>query len=107
MQNFCKILLLFYRPLLVWNLLFSVTGFSGILLYGAGFTGVFFIIKLLGYTSSVWFQYYFSNKTFYYYRNAGYTVRSLYLYVFLVDILANLIFIGFYLAFLSCCHVKS
>ncbi len=107
MQNLYKLLLLFYRPLFVWNLLFTIAAYLGISLYGIGFLGVSFFIKLLGYISSVWFQYYFSNKTYYYYRNAGYTIRSLYAYVFLSDFLFYLMMIGFYLVFLSCCHVKS
>lgn len=107
MQNLRFILFQFYKPLFFWNLLFFGAAFTGISLYGAGFLGVGLIIKALGYASSVWFQYYFSNKTHDYYRNAGYTIRKLYTYVFSFDILVYLIAVGFYLKLGSFHHVKS
>ncbi len=107
MQNFRFILFQFYKPLFFWNLLFSGAAFIGITLYDAGFLGVSFIIKALGYASSIWFQYYFSNQTYYYFRNAGYLIRKLYAYVFLFDILVYLIAVSFYLTLGYFYHVKS
>lgn len=107
MQNFRLILFQFYKPLFFWNLLFSVAAFAGITLYGTSFLGVSFIMKALGYASSVWFQYYFSNKNHYYYRNAGYLIRKLYAYVFSFDIVVYLIAVGFYLTLASSHYVKS
>ncbi len=107
MQKHLLILFQFYKPLFLWNLLFSGAAFTGITLYGAGFLGISFIVKVLGYASSVWFQYYFSNKTHYYYRNAGYSIRKLYAYVFLFDIVVYLIAVSFYLTLGSFPDVKS
>lgn len=85
MQKLWKLVFLFWRPLFVWNSLFSLVAFWGVFIYGAGFLGAGLLIKLFGYTSSVYFQYHFSNKNNYYYLNAGYAIWKMYLYTFLSD----------------------
>jgi hypothetical protein len=78
MHNLRKLLLQFYRPLFLWNMLFSVAGLFDIFMNGISQLIASFVIKLVGYVFAIGFQYYFSNRVYFYYRNAGYAVRRLY-----------------------------
>jgi len=91
MQKLPTLLIQFYRPLLLWNLLFSCAGFAFVNIYGAAETVNSLFIKGIGYLSSVGFQYYFSANKFYYYRNAGYSLRKLYPLVFALDLIVYLL----------------
>jgi len=98
MQNLFKLLFWFYRPVFLWNFLFALAGYIGISQFGAGFIGVFFLIKLLGYASSIFFQHYFSNRNdYYYYRNNGFEIRKMYLYAFLIDFFIYTLLLVLYL----------
>lgn len=85
MRNLCVLLYQFYRPLFLWNLLLSGAGITFLFIYGTGYLLVSFSFKYLGYASAVALQYMFSANEYYYYRNAGYAVRRLYVYTFLID----------------------
>jgi len=52
-----------------------------------GYVITSFFIKFIGYASSVGIQNYFSAKEFYYYRNAGYSIKRMYSYAFLIDLI--------------------
>jgi hypothetical protein len=93
MQNLRILLFQFYRPLFLWNMLFSIAGLFDIFLNGIGQLIATFFIKLVGYGFAIGFQYYFSNQTYFYYRNAGYAVRRLYGYTFLFDFLLYLLLV--------------
>lgn len=97
-----KLILLFWRPLFIWNLLFSIAGFKGILMYGLGFSGFGLMFKLIGYGSSVYFQHHFSSKTNYYYLNIGYAIWKMYLYIFTADIFFYAIAVSLYFAIERC-----
>ncbi|MGI4806458.1 MAG: hypothetical protein ACRYFL_16940 [Janthinobacterium lividum] len=84
---------------MIWNLLFSLASFWGILLHGFGFFGVGMFIKLLGYSAAVYFQHHFSNEKTYFYLNAGYSIRKMYGYTFLADFCSYLILLIFYFKF--------
>lgn len=107
MQNLRLLLFQFYKPLLVLNLLFTGAAFMDIYINGIGQLGGSCFIKTAGYLTCIGFQYYFSNKTYFYFRNSGYTVRSLYFYTFLFDFLIYLIIIIIYFSFLNYFNVKS
>jgi hypothetical protein len=55
-----------------------------------------YIFKLMGYGLAAGFQYIYqnANRTFFYFRNAGYSIDSLYIYSFTSDALAYGIFIS-------------
>lgn len=54
-----------------------------------------YIFKLMGYGLAAGFQYIYqnANRTFFYFRNAGYNISSLYIYSFTADAVAYGIFI--------------
>lgn len=87
MLKLWKVVFLFWRPLLLWNILFSIPAFAGMYLYGLGFFGVGLLIKLIGYASSVYFQHHFSGEKKYYFLNMGYATWKLYLYTFILDLI--------------------
>ena len=107
MKNFRLILFQFYKPLFLWNIIFSLVGIFDLYINDIGQLAATFFIKFTGYASCIFFQNYFSNKTYYYYRNTGFAVRSLYIYVFLFDFFIYLIMVVLYFIYLFCCHVKS
>ncbi|MDN5287486.1 MAG: hypothetical protein JWR38_3760 [Mucilaginibacter sp.] len=77
----------FYRSLLLWHATISLVCIYYIHQHKLTiFASVF--LKLASYGFAVGYQHYnFSaNKTFFYFRNAGYTIRRLYLYMFSIDI---------------------
>jgi hypothetical protein len=78
----------FYKSLLLWNVTISLVCIYYIHQHDVTIPASLFL-KLLSYGFAVGYQHYnFSvNKTFFYFRNAGYTIRSLYLYMFSIDIL--------------------
>ncbi len=90
---------LFWRPLFVWNIIFSGVSFWGIFLYDFGFFGVGFIIKLLGYAGAVYFQRHFSHEKKYFYLNAGQSINKLYAFVFAADFCLYLLLIICYFKF--------
>ena len=99
MQKFWKLVLLFWRPLFVWNIVISLASLSGILTYGLGFLGAGVIIKLIGYTAATYLQQQFSNQKNYYYLNAGYSIRKMYGCTFLIDFCLYLLAVYSYIKF--------
>ena len=93
MQNLRVLLYQFYRPLFLWNFLLSCAGIAFLFIYGTEFLLVSFSFKYVGYASAVALQYMFSANEYYYYRNAGYTVRRLYAYTFVVDFVFYLLLV--------------
>jgi hypothetical protein len=77
----------FYKPLLSFNILFTLICFYGVVKNGSEFIALILPIKIMGYACILGYQYYFSNNTYFYFRNAGYRVRRLYIYVLSLDIL--------------------
>jgi hypothetical protein len=101
MQRFWVLCLQFYKPFWWYHLLFSAIGLSIIAHKGAiaFLTTVFF--KIAGYASAAAYQYYFNENVYYYYRNAGYTVRKLYICTTATDFLVFLLFTAL------CLYLKS
>ena len=87
MKNPGTILLHFNRTLITWNLFVSLTCIYYIDKDEITIGNAYFF-KQLSYLLVVGFQHYnYSiNKTFFYFRNAGYSIRRLYIYSFLIDI---------------------
>jgi hypothetical protein len=86
----------FYRPILLWNWIFSICGVIFLIKNGFSAIGMSFLIKFTGYGSSLGYQYFMANKSYFYFRNAGYSVRRMYAYVFSVDILIYIVLIVLY-----------
>jgi hypothetical protein len=90
----------FYKPLLVCNLVFSI-----ICIYDLSHTGLWFIpntigIKIVGYGVTVLYKHYFSNKSYIYFLNAGYSIKKMYSYVFAIDFVI-------YLAMVVCLYITN
>lgn len=86
----------FYRPLWLFNIAFTVIGLLFIMKYGLGTISNSLLIKLAGYFASALYQFYMANKSYYYFRNAGYSVRRMYAYVFSIDFAIYIILILLY-----------
>lgn len=77
----------FYRLILFYNIAFTLV--CGLL---AGFGGGFdvpglFLAKLAGLCSAIGLYHYSAGKTYFYFRNAGLSIRRVWLYAAAIDIL--------------------
>jgi hypothetical protein len=89
MLNTIKITWYFYKSILLWCVFISVVCIYYVL-KGEINVVLSYIYKLMSYGFVAGFQYYTfnSNKTFFYFRNAGYGIDRLYLYAFGFDAVA-------------------
>ena len=84
MYKLKSILYQFNRPVFVLNILLSLY-----LVYKHdifNFPGAIFA-KFCGYGAIIGYQYFTANQTFFYFRNAGYSIRWLYIYSIIADLL--------------------
>lgn len=105
-NNFLPLLWQFYKAMLWWNLLISAVCFYTISLTGAGNTGNTIIVKITAYGGMYLFQSYFYPNTWYYYRNAGCSLKKLYSWAFISDLFVYLLMVMIYLLALSVLHAK-
>jgi hypothetical protein len=88
----------FYKPLLVFNLVFSFLCLLNLYYIGISFIGLSIFVKLIGYSGAIAYKQYFSFKTNIYYNNAGYSVKKMYQYAFGLDMGIYLLMVtSFYL----------
>ncbi len=106
MSKFYSLLLQFYKMFIWWNLLITVVALYAIHLGGPGNTGNSIIIKCIGYLGAFSFQTYFYKYVYFYYRNAGQSIRKLYIYAFSADFLLYLLIAACYIFTLHTPHVK-
>nr|MBB6136750.1 hypothetical protein [Mucilaginibacter sp. X5P1] len=102
MSNTRTIVLQFYRPLFAINLVFSLYLIyeSSEIDYGQG---VF--LKLFSYLFLFGYQYFSKSNTYFYYRNAGYSMKRLYAYVAILDLaIYSLLYSFFYLLHYAFAH---
>ncbi len=85
MQSLRKTVIQFYKPVMLWNVLFSIGAIYFLIVNGPDYTLGSFFIKALGYAATVGYQRYYSPKSYLQYRNTGYTIRKLYSYTFALD----------------------
>ncbi|GAA4313843.1 hypothetical protein GCM10023149_09760 [Mucilaginibacter gynuensis] len=83
----------FYKPIAFINILFTGLSIYAFIKNGVEHLSIPSILKLFSYTVVVGYQYFFSAKSYFYFRNAGYSVRSLYVRVFVLDFAAFLVLI--------------
>lgn len=88
----------FYKPLMVFNLIFTLVCLKNLTTIGLWFFGFTVFIKLIGYAGTIAYKYYFSFKTNIYYNNAGYSLKKMYTYAFGFDMAIYLAMVAlFYL----------
>ena len=62
--------------------------------------------KCCGYLVIIGYQYFSANKSFFYFRNAGYSIKQLYTYSFVVDLLLFSILYLIPAIIYECIHAK-
>ena len=97
MSNIRTLIWYFYKPLLLWNLSFSVVYLGLISAYGHKVIQYGFFFKLLGYASTTFLQSYTARNVYMYYRNAGYSIRRMYFYAYALDMFIYLLMLSLYL----------
>lgn len=84
----------FYKPLLVFNLVFSFLCLLNLSYIGISFLGLSIFVKLIGYGATIAYKHYFSFKTNIYYNNAGYSLKRMYQYSFGLDMIIYLLMVA-------------
>ncbi len=101
MKRLATLIFHFYRPVFFVNLLFSFCAIFNLIKLGLAAMPIVLLIKIFGYLMCVGYQYFFSAKSYFYYRNAGFSARQMYTYIFIFDtliliLLSTIILIPFY-----------
>ncbi|WP_462266020.1 hypothetical protein [Mucilaginibacter sp.] len=88
MTNLRLLLWVFYKPLFIINLV--ATSYTIKVIVADRLLSIPFLvlIKLLGYLCGTGYQYVAASHHYYFYRNAGYRIRKLYAYTYLLDFAA-------------------
>lgn len=104
MNRLSTLTLQYYRLLLVYNIAFSVLGILIAWFFlksaDAGFSPVYlFYGKLIGYLAAVALYHYSSAQSYFYFRNAGLSIRRLSIYSFVVDLIVAFLMTLFFTLF--------
>ena len=100
MQNLFLMLLQFNRPFWIYYLTFTALALFMVIGGGAIVLILAIPLKLVGYGGAVGYQTYFAPQVYFYYRNAGFTIRKLYSLSFAFDLLLFLLLTAFCLKFI-------
>ncbi|EHQ25653.1 hypothetical protein [Mucilaginibacter paludis] len=93
-----QLILIFIKPLWLLNLASSAISIWFISINGWPNALNTLLIKFLGYGAAVLYQAYFYKSVYFYYRNAGVSVKKMYLYSFSLDfVLYGFIVLAYYL----------
>ena len=87
LSNKLRLILIFYRPIFVFNFIFSLIGLAIVVKNGWALIMITMWIKASIYALSCLFQYLMVKPVFYFYRNAGLPVRKVMVYAFGLDML--------------------
>ncbi|OCX51460.1 hypothetical protein BEL04_15650 [Mucilaginibacter sp. PPCGB 2223] len=85
MWNNRHLIRIFYKPIFIISILFSCGSVRLVQLAGWSFLLMALLLKISGYGLIMGYQYLMSQKTFYYYRNAGVSMRMMYLQTYTFD----------------------
>jgi len=94
MQSFRTLLIQFYKPYFYYYLFFTGLSLTLLLSKGAIAFVLAFPLKLIGYAGAVFYQHYFYKHEYFYYRNTVMSVRSLYMYSLVPDLIFYLLCSG-------------
>ncbi|WP_295768488.1 hypothetical protein [uncultured Mucilaginibacter sp.] len=97
MQNLLRLFIHFTKPFWLYHFIFTVLGLY--IIVGGGLVALILAIplKLAGYLGMFAYQTFFASQEFFYYRNAGVTIRSLFMLTFAIDMLLFITAVTFYL----------
>lgn len=90
MANIRTLTWYFYKPICIINLILTLICLLDVYRIGIWFLGYTIFIKAIGYIATIAYKNYFANKTYMYFRNAGYSITRMYLYAFAFDFLVYL-----------------
>jgi len=95
LKRLTVITLQYYRSLLLYNIAFTLLicllfGFNAVVTYPA----IFLFAKITGVLCAGSLHYYSANETYFYYRNAGFSMRRICLITFAFDLLICLALIS-------------
>lgn len=97
----------FYKPIYIINAILTAICVWDIYAIGMWFLGYTFLIKMVGYAATIAYKNYFANKTYMFFRNAGYSITRMYFYSFGFDMLVYIsLIITFSLTIHGFAHVK-
>jgi hypothetical protein len=106
MNRLNTLVFLYYRLLLVNNLLFSfMIGIVFYLFIAKSYLFLFVLAKLIGFAGATGHYYYMQADSFYYYRNAGISIRRLYAYSLLIDIVIFVLLLSALSLIKICLHL--
>ena len=88
MANIRTLTWYFYKPICIINLILTAICILDVYKIGMRFVGATLFIKLVGYAATIAYKNYFANKTYMYFRNAGYSITRMYFYAFGSDFVA-------------------
>lgn len=88
MANIRTLTWYFYKPIYIINLILTLICILDVYKIGLWFLGYSIFIKAVGYIATIAYKNYFANKTYMYFRNAGYSITRMYTYAFVFDFLA-------------------
>jgi hypothetical protein len=84
----------FYQLLLLYNIAFTLLTAGIFYLIADGFNaGIFLIAKIIGFIAAIGLHYYSSKQSYFYFRNAGYRIITLFIGAFTFDMLIYLLIV--------------
>jgi len=96
----------YYRLLLFNNIIFSLMIGTLLIMFAGNYIIVLLILtKLIAYFSAKGHHYYMHADSFYYYRNAGISIRRLYTYSLVIDLAFLAVIIISYKFIAACLHL--
>lgn len=106
MNRLNTLVFLYYRLLLVNNLLFSfMIGIVFYLFVDKFYLFLFVLAKFIGFAGATGHYYYMQADSYYYYRNAGISIRRLYTYSLLIDIVIFILLLSTLSLIKICLHL--
>jgi len=86
LKRLATISLQYYKLLWVYNLAFTVLAtFLAVGILGVLNAGTLFTAKAIGYLSAIGLHYYSSSKSYFYFMNAGYHMRKIFISAGIID----------------------
>ena len=93
MHRLITLTLQYYRSILLYNIAFTVLTIVLVFFAAGANTAALIYCKVIALAGAIGLHYFSSANTFFYYRNAGVSIRRLYIYALLLDVTAFLILV--------------
>ena len=107
MTRFRSLLWHFYKPLLITNLIAPLCALYAIYQDGLSVLLIAVLFKVIGYIIGTGYQYLSATQQYYFYRNAGYAMRKLYVICYIIDFIVFLLATFIYIFMINHAPAKS